>query len=94
MSAMPSTVPSSGRSWIWTPRARIWATSAATSSTCQEASAASSAVPVVLPVTTSRLPPHLKVRNSSFPSRTLKAERAGVEPAGHLGVGREQVNAP
>jgi hypothetical protein len=51
-------------------------------------------VPVVLLVTTSRLPPHLKVRNSSFPSRTLKAERAGVEPAGHLGVGREQVNAP
>ena len=94
MSAMPSTVPGSGRSWIWTPRARSRATSAATSSTCQEASVASSAVPVMLRVTTSRLPPHPKVRNSSFPSSTLKAERAGVEPAGHIEVGGEQTNAP
>jgi hypothetical protein len=84
MSAMPSTVPSSGRSWIWTPRVRSGATSAATSSTCQEASVASSAVPVVLRVMTSRLPPHPKVRNRSFPSSTLKAERADVEAAGDM----------
>jgi hypothetical protein len=81
MSAMPSTVPSSGRSWIWTPRARSWATSAATSSTCQEASVASSTVPVVLWVTTSQLPAASEGEDSSFSSNTLKAERAGVEPA-------------
>jgi len=43
---------------------------------------------------TSRLPPHPKVRNSSFPSSTLKAEHAGVEAAGHIEVGGEQINAP
>src|SRR5215471_392401 len=71
MSAMPSTVPSSGKSWISTPCARSSATSLAMSATRQEALAASSAVPVVLLVTISRLlPPHLKVRNCSSSSST------------------------
>jgi len=59
---MPSTVPSSGRSWTWTPLAWSQATSPARSSTRQDALVACSWVPVVLWVTTRRLsPPQAKV---------------------------------
>src|SRR4029450_6517651 len=69
MSATPSTVPSSGRSWSWTPRARSQATSPTRSSTRQAALVTASAVPVVLLVTTNRLsPPQPKVRNPSSAS--------------------------
>jgi hypothetical protein len=54
MSATPSTLSSSGSSSISTPRARNQATSSAMFSMRHEALVASSAVPVVLLVTTSR----------------------------------------
>ena len=72
-SATPSTVfsHSSSYSRISTPRARSPATSAAMSSTRQDALVCSSLDPLVLLVTTSRLsPPHLKVTNSSDSSST------------------------
>ena len=57
MPAMPSAVFSSGRSWMWTPRARRTATSVAMLSTRQQALVAWPVVPVVVLVTASRLVP-------------------------------------
>src|SRR5262245_7924728 len=72
-SATPSTVfsHSSSYSRISTPRERSSATSAAISSTRQDALVCSSVVPVALLVTASRLsPPHLNVTKSSDSSNT------------------------
>ena len=65
VSATPSMVFSSGRPQISAPRARSWATSSVMLLRRPGALVATSAVPIVLSVTTNRLSPRLKVRNCS-----------------------------